>query len=474
MLPGPDVQIIDHAPPSAGVADTGTAFMVGLADRGATTGPLAAGDVVSSLADFTARYGARQSYSLLYDAVEAFFAEGGARVYISRFAGPAAVRAAANVPVSSSKFSATAKSVGAWGNNLTVSVSSGVITVKENGTVVEVSPVQADATAAAAWSTASKYIDIAVLASGALTDATNVALTGGADDRTNATDTQRQAALDRFVKALGPGQVLLPGDTRGQAHALIAAHALANNRFALGDAADTPTAATILTAAATDRALGRDQARHLQLLAPWLTAPGVSTGTTRSIPPSAVQAGMVARSDAATGNPNRAVAGRNGISRFATAVNNTYSDADRSSLADAGVTVLIPVDNTIQTYDDVTLVDPALDPEWLGAGGNREVMNIVTKAFAVAAQHMFNQEDGPVELSGFGGDLAGMLSREKQNRALFGATNDDAFSVNVGPTVNTPSTIQARQLRAVLGVKISPNARQVIIQLTNTPLTEAF
>jgi hypothetical protein len=215
--------------------------MVGLADRGVVTGPITADLAVTSLADFTAKYGARQSYSVLYDAVEAFFAEGGNRVFISRFAGPAAVKASARRPGAGTKFTATAKSVGAWGNNLTVGVAGGVITVYENGTAVETSPVQADVTAAQAWSTGSRYIDITPVGSGALTDTAPVALTGGADDRVNATDTQRQAALDRFAKALGPGQVLMPGDTRTQAHQMLAAHANANNRFALLDAPDTAT-----------------------------------------------------------------------------------------------------------------------------------------------------------------------------------------------------------------------------------------
>jgi hypothetical protein len=37
------------------------------------------------------------------------------------------------------------------------------------------------------------------------------ALAGGADDRANITDTQRQAALDAITPDLGPGQVAMPG-----------------------------------------------------------------------------------------------------------------------------------------------------------------------------------------------------------------------------------------------------------------------
>jgi hypothetical protein len=477
MLPGPDVQIVDSAPPASGPADTGTAFMVGLADRGVVTGPITADLAVTSLADFTTKYGARQSYSMLYDAVEAFFAEGGNRVFISRFAGPAATKASAAVPTAGTKFTATAKSVGAWANGptgLSVGVASGVITVYENGTAVETSPAQTDVTTAQAWSTGSRYIDITPVGSGALTDTAPVNLTGGADDRTNATDTQRQAALDRFAKSLGPGQVLMPGDTRTQAHQMLATHANANNRFALLDAPDTSTVGTITSTAATDRALGRDLARHSQLLAPWVNALGTTAGTTRAIPPSAIQAGMIARSDSITGNPNRAIAGQNGISRFATSVRATFTDAERSTLADAGVTVIVASQFGAMTYDDVTLVDQAAYPEWLGAGGNREIMALVSEALGVAGAHMFAQNQGPASLDAFNGDLKAVCLRHKARGSLYGATPEDAFHVETGPTVNTPTTVQARQLKAALSVKLSPNNRQVTVQITNRPLTAAL
>jgi hypothetical protein len=223
VLPGPDVQIIDAIAGSGGAVGTDTAFMVGLADRGVVTGPLTPADALASVSEWETKFGAQQSYNATeHAAVEAFFAEGGSRLYYGRYAGPAAAKAQASVPTVSPKFTAVAKSVGAWANTVTVTVASGVITVREGATVVETSPALADVTAAQAWSTGSRYIDITPVGTGALTDSAAVTLAGGADDRTNATDTQRQAALDRFSKALGPGQVSMPGDTRIQAHTMLA------------------------------------------------------------------------------------------------------------------------------------------------------------------------------------------------------------------------------------------------------------
>jgi hypothetical protein len=384
------------------------------------------------------------------------------------------LKASGPVPAVATKFTATAKSVGAWANNLTVGVAAGVITVYENGVAVETSPVQADVTAAQAWSAFSRYIDITPVGTGALTDTAPVALSGGADDRVNVTDTQRQAALDRFGRELGPGQVSMPGDARTQAYTMLATHARDRNRFAELDAPDTASVSAITPSASAVRVLGRELARHCRMSAPWLTCPGTTAGTVRTIPPSAVMSGMSARVDAA-GNPNAAVAGNpRGVSRFALAPKYAFSDTDRSTLADAGVVVILARDNAVQAYDDVTLVDPNTDPEWLGAGANRLVMAIIAESLQIASAHMFNQVSGPVDLVAFGGDLSGALARRWQNRALYGATPDEAFRVETGAAVNTPATIQARQLKAALALKISPNARQVTVQITNTPLQRAL
>lgn len=478
VLPGPDVQILDAAPPAASLTDTGTGFVAGLAERGATSGQLTPGHGSASLGEWVAKHGTRQTYNALeYDTVEAFFVDGGTYLYFSRYAGPAAVKASAAVPAASSKFTATAKGPGASYNTLKVGVAgspSSVITVKDGTTIVEVSPVLADLVAAQAWATSfSSYIDITPLTTGALADSADITLASGVDDRANVTDTERTAALNRFGKNLGPGQVMLPGDTRPQAHALLAQHGLTYNRFALGDGPDSATAATVAAVGTAARALGKDLARHIQILAPWLTVPGTAPGTFRTIPPCGVHAGLCARNDAA-GNPNRAVAGRNALSRFAIAPKYILTDTDRAAYSDAGITPYILEDGFVQPYDDITPVDPLTYPEWLGAAGNRLVMRIVADALTIAKAHMFGSVSGQVDLSAFGGDLKGMLAGWYSDRALYGDTPAAAFRVETGPTVNTPTTITARQLKAALALKIAPNARQVIVAITNTPLASTL
>ena len=125
-------------------------------------------------------------------------------------------------------------------------------------------------------------------------------------------------------------------------------------------------------------------------------------------------------------------------------------------------------------YDDITAVDPTSSPEWLGAAGNRMVMRIVADAERIARAHMFAQVSGSVSLGAFQGDLKAMLAGWYTLGALYGDTPGQAFRADTGDPVNTDATLQARQLRAALTLKLSPNARQVTVSITNLPLTAAI
>jgi hypothetical protein len=78
--------------PSGSFTDGGTAFVIGSAGAGPTTGPT----LVRSLADFSVVYNPRESANQkLYDWLDAFFREGGQKAYVLRYTvGPANVDAA--------------------------------------------------------------------------------------------------------------------------------------------------------------------------------------------------------------------------------------------------------------------------------------------------------------------------------------------------------------------------------------------
>src|SRR3954469_6424158 len=86
--PGATVELAADAPTGAPVLDSGQAFFAGVAERGPDRAVK-----VRSAAEYEAAFGPRSGGSLLYDSVGAYFAEGGATLYVSRITGPAAVTA---------------------------------------------------------------------------------------------------------------------------------------------------------------------------------------------------------------------------------------------------------------------------------------------------------------------------------------------------------------------------------------------
>ena len=57
--------------------------------------------------------------------------------------------------------------------------------------------------------------------------------------------------------------------------------------------------------------------------------------------------------------------------------------------------------------------------------------------------------------------------------ALYGASSDQAFAVDVGPQVNTAATIAAGEIHAVIKVKCSPAAEWVVIDIVKVPIERA-
>lgn len=466
-LPGVNVTSGASAPSSSPPLDTGTWFIVGLADRGPVDAPV----LVRNLSAYVSHYGPRVAYGVLYDSLETFFKEGGSRAVVGRVVGPNAKTATVKLSDGADDtLQVDAVSPGGWGDELTVIVTpdSGTftLTVELGESVVEESPVLNDNAEAVAWAATSSYIRLTDLGKGDPAEATK-ALAGGDDDRGNITETEWLAALDLFTADLGPGQVSMPGRTTAEAQENVLAHARDKNRVALLDGSDTATVATLTSQAATLRA--QSTARYGGLLAPWALIPGITAGTTRTVPYTAVQAGLTARSDSLGGNPNEAIAGVSHIARYAIGLSQAaWSDADRQTLSEAGVNVARVVNGAVRTYDNVTLVNPLVDDTWLQLSNARLNMAICSRSAAIAERHLFAQLDGRgMEIAKFAGDLVGeVLLPLYDDGALFGETPEDAFTCEVGDQVNTEETIAAGELHAILAVRMSPSAERVEIEIS--------
>lgn len=477
-LPGTQIISRDSSPPRSAPTDTGVWFVAGFTEKGPTTPTL-----ITSLAQFIAHFGARVSYSVLYDAVETFFREGGGKLIVNRVVGPSSLNAFLILQdgAAANALKVEALTPGTWGNALKVQVAAGsgggtfVLVVSDASGELERSGDLADQTAAIAWASTSQYIRLTAQASSndpAVLAATNLA--SGTDDHASATDASWKTAIDGAGKDLGPGQVSYPGRTTDQAHTDLLAHAASHNRVAILDAQDTASASTLRTSAAALRGGVND--RFGALFAPWVVVPGLTPGTTRTVPYSAVEAGILARNDGLGRSVNEPGAGSNGQSRFAIDLSQpAWSDVDRESLNDAGVNVARLVYGGIRTYGYRTLADPLLKATWVDFGNSRLYMKIAAEGDAISERFVFAQLDGRGrKIAEYGGVLTGMLVPFYEQGALYGETPEQAFAVDVGPQVNTPDTIANRELHAVLSLRMSPFAELVILELVKVATEEAI
>lgn len=457
--------------------DTGVAFMAGLTDRG----PLLA-RLIQSLTEFVTVFGDRQSYSPLYDAVDVYFREGGNKVYIGRVVGPSATYGFKNLmdgagsPLIS--LVATAIGPGAWSSSYKVAVVAGVgsgtiriqVTDSANN-VLEDSGDLATQTAAVQWSSASAYIRVTIGASLVLPiAAAAAALSAGTDDRGSIVDASWLAAENLFTADLGPGQVMAPGRTSSVGLGQLISHAEANNRVALLDLPDIYTEATL---EADAQAVG---SRFAASFAPWVIVPGVTSGSTRTVPPSALVAGLIARNDPSLG-PNRPAAGLAGISRYATGLSQVpWTDTVRGNLNVNGVNVIRSMFGSIRVYGWRSMTDPVTDANWIPFGNARLFMAISGELEAVGENFVFDEIDGQngETIGNFHSALAGVLLNHYNKGELFGDTADLAFSVDTGPSVNTLDRIANNELHAVCAMKMSPMAEWIQTEIVKVQVSQTL
>lgn len=478
-LPGTSVITRESPPSRAADIDTSTWHVVGFTERG----PSDRAVLCRNFSQVQAVFGERSTgYTTLMDALETYFRDGGSRAVIGRMVGPdptvATVTLQDSTPADTLRIDAIAP--GVWYDAIDIDIVAGtgagqfrINVLDGDGETLESSPDLNDKTEAVAWADNSAYIRAVDLGAGNDPVVGSFDLVGGDDDKANATDAERQAALALITKDFGPGQVSAPGYTTGQAHQDLLDHAEANNRHALLDLPDTATVGTLTAAVTAAQAHPNEQ--FGSAWAPWVKVAGLAAGTTRTVPYSAIQAALIARSEANGNSPNVPAAGDNGVSQVAIDVTQTWDDNDRQTLNEGGVNVAIYRDGAVRTYGYRTLVNQLLESEWGMVSNVRLGMAIAALADDIAERYMFAQLDGRGrKVAEFGGDLTGMLLPFYNAGSLYGETFQDAAKVDVSEQVNPPEDLAQGILRAVIAVRMSPFAERVIIEITKVANTEVI
>lgn len=484
-LPGIFTRTVVDRMSEAGGPREATGFIVGQTEKG----QIGAVIWVYSFAEYVRRCGQRAGYATMYDAAETFFALGGRKLGVGRVVGAAPVKATIPLYDQTGSLSAdialqvTAKSVGAWANSLRAEAIAGdggtdyrvKITHATDATINEISPSFSDRDSAVAWASASsEYVDIAlgVSAENPRVQAA-AALAGGTEDAGSIADAHFQNALNGLPKQLGPGQIAIPGNTTATRQQFLYTHAKATNRVAMIDLANVSSAATLKTAALACRAMTNSE--RGAVWASWYTIPGVSGGTTRTVPGSAVMMGLIARNDALTANPNQPAAGQYGtMDEFVISLAQPeFNDADAELLNDVGANIGRIRRGSLRNYAYRTVANPVTSPDWVSFNHVRTRMVIEDIADEVGERFAHLNLDGKrQEIGNFGGQLALALKPLYTVGALFGATEREAYSVDVGDTVNPVSELALNRLHARIGARYSPSAEQVFIDHVKIPITQ--
>lgn len=357
--------------------DTGTAFFVGFTE----SGPADVATEINSIDEYEDTYGDGAGvYATMYDAVEAFFGEGGATVWVGRVVGPAA-----SLPAD--------------------------------------------------------------------------------DDNANATDTEWATALGLFDATYGPGQVAAPGRTTTVAHTQLITHAAARNRTALLDPPFEETKANLITAAAAlDELAGSERAG---LFAQWLQIPDSTAGVDRFVPPSAIVAGLIARSDAET-DPGRQPIASNGQTQYAIAAATVFTDDDRTDLyEDNRVNVFLDDPGGLRLYG---FRSTSADDSWYDLSHNRLFMELEARSRA-QDEFFVGLPINNTTIGEYNAAKSALCAELYDRGSLYGDTAEDAYRVITDPPVNTATTAAARQLLAEVRLRVAESAEIVRTIATKVPVT---
>ena len=471
---------------------TGNAFIVVASDSGPFTP-----QKVRSMSAYVSLFGERSTTSSTsFDAVETFFQLEGAQAYVQR-AGKEASAAAAKEELETTAEAKVlivkAKSRGVQGNKIKIEVAAGgaeILVINEvtgetletlKGTLAEnYGPFPRETafitiTEGANYGNAGgKNKALKALAAKALAGGTNPFATQAI------TAALGKEALELFPKSLGPGQLLIPSKEteilEETMHKTMGELAQKTNRIALCDIADSATVATLIT---NKKTYASGIAGYMAFFSSSCIIPGITAGTTRTVPASAVAAALCAQA-AKSGNDSAAPAGvqwtgpGQGLAPFVTGFTNTFTGAQMNELAENGINPFAERQSKPVLFDFVSALPRSTDKIFCQLSASRERMHIQWAAEEIAQGFLFKTIDGRGQLlAALEGSLYGMLLEQWKANAIFGKTATEAALVNVGEPTNTLVTESEGQLNAEIRVRLSPYVEFMSIVIISTPISEA-
>lgn len=444
--------------------DVSTRFEAVICDHG----PIGVPIECRSFAQVREAVGDHTSTSTLR-AVESYFAEGGGRAVLSRVVGPD--KAFATLSLRDTTIPAvtvTAAGPGPFYHAVTVTVGTATgsaqrIAVMLNGSELVSDTVSSAAEAVELINRSGYATAEAIRAAGwPLAPIENRSLDGGVDDLAAIEPRQVVEALAAFDVDLGPGSVCASAWDHRDVFEGLANHAAANNRFARGDFGQNTSVDTMKTTARDVR--GFDNPNYIQLLAGWLNIS--VAGVTLPVPPSGIHTGREAIADRENGaGPGQPCAWTFGEYRTPIGVTRQFSRAERESLNDLGVNVIVQDSRgAIYAEDAITAADPIRYPQYAEVSAMRVTMAVHAQAKQVLRKRVMQTIDGRGHLAAAAtGDVVAICADWYARNALYG---DDAAEAYAASVVAETEAGRRPRLVGYLALRPSPSAHTVELTIT--------
>lgn len=448
------------SPPPSRFANPGTdnAFVVGFADRGA---------IVAQAADVGAldrALGGRVNHARTRDIAATLLAQGSRTVTAASVVGPAATAAALTLSDGArtdprTAGTLTAKWKGASGAQLRAEVrdedGARRIVVTLGDETLATSPATTDFAALNAWTADQTIVTAAFTALPGAVSARS--LTGGTDDRANATPEQWAAAFAQLDRRYGPG-VLVVDSTDAEVHRVALAHGESHNRDVFGFVDSTTDKAAAQAHAGAIQADAAGEAKMGGLFKTWCWTTPVAGEPERFVPYAAVQAGIACRNDREMGLRAPPFGVRNGSAVGVRKLHEDLSEEDRHELYVSGINIAVDDGFQIATLGYRTLdLDPLHDDLH-----HRHVRVKLKWRCEQVAKSYTGLPITPATQANYHGDLDGVCQEFVRDEALAD------FRVDVDG-VNDAETAARRERHAVVYVRHTETSDWVAVTTIIVP-----
>lgn len=299
------------------------------------------------------------------------------------------------------------------------------------------------------------------------------ALTGGTDDFAGVNAARYVAALDAFNDInLGGGQVAVPGITDSAVLAALKAHAELYQRLAVYDSVFGEDVSEII---ARDYSAARSA--HAALYYPWVQTLDLSgNGNKKFYPPSIFAIGACAQVDRTVGvhkaPANMSVPNAIDVERN-TDGTPMFNDNARSQLNEKQINVIAPIGTEgIKLYGG-RLFYPTGETR-VQFVHQRRVLNLVYYTAKLGLSWAtFQVVDGTGKLfRDLRSSAANFLRSLWRAGGLYGDTEGEAFVAVCDESNNPQEDLDLGIVKLQLGLKISPTAERIIVNIDNVPVSQ--